>query len=89
MTSRRDLREVEEMALQLTPTEQLTLVERIAHNVRTTAPVEGKRLPISLRDKFRSPETDAVSTADVERALHEIRSEWLSELADSTDGDAK
>jgi hypothetical protein len=74
------LSQVEELAMQLTPDEQLLLVERLAQHVRLNPPASPPKQVVSLRDKFRTPQTDAITYDDVDRALREIRSEWLVEL---------
>jgi len=69
------LEQVTQMADQLSPPEQLQLVEHIAKHLQTRT-LKAKK-PQSLRgiwkDKFSED-------ADIDTALREIRGEWLKEL---------
>lgn len=72
--SHSSLSSVEQQALQLPPDEQLSLMEKLARNLRE----KSKRKPPKdlcgiWKDKF--PED-----FDIDQALKEIRSEWLKEM---------
>jgi len=69
------LADVEQLAAQLRPDEQLILVEHLAMRVRQT--VLPPKVPVDLRGILKGlvPED-----FDVKAALKEIRSEWLEEL---------
>lgn len=67
------LSSVERQALQLKPDEQLALMEKLAHNLRS----EGKsNAPRDLRGIYRGK---LPSDVDLDAMLREIRLEWMKE----------
>ncbi|OLE51579.1 MAG: hypothetical protein AUG51_22650 [Acidobacteria bacterium 13_1_20CM_3_53_8] len=74
-----DLNHVTRLAEQLSPEEQLRLVEHLARGLRRHSDDPHQRTPQSLRGIWR----DALPPdADTEVAIREVRNEWEKELKD-------
>jgi hypothetical protein len=72
-----DLNEVEKLADQLPPHEQLALIQHLTQQIRAAMTGPGAAAPKSLYGMWKGAAPDNL---DVEKAIRDIRDEWKSEL---------
>lgn len=72
--SNASIEEVEQLAMQLTPADQLRLVEDLARHLQQN---QSRRPPRDLRGDWKGKFPEDF---DIDAALREIRSEWEKEL---------